>query len=80
MSIGLEPQWRWQCSCGVRVGYQCIPFEEKELLTTNKQDRENKQHTNTIHLYILSDALVMNQKDSKLSQAIPQNKASTKKK
>ena len=67
---GVEPQWRWHCTCGVRVGYQCVPFEERELSVSNSNDYTNKEHTNILHLYILCDALVLNNKDAKLSQPI----------
>jgi len=54
----------------VRVAYQCVPFEERELSGSNSKDYTNREHSNILHLYVLSDALVLNQKDAKLSQPI----------
>jgi len=67
---GVEPQWRWHCSCGVRVGYQCVPFEEREISTSNSNEYTNREHSNMLHLYLLCDSLVLNNKDAKLSQPI----------
>ena len=68
---GIEPQWRWECECGVLIGYQCISYEEMEDLEKMKtKDLTNTMISNKPQLYILSDSLVIDTKQSKFIQEL----------
>eukprot|EP01017_Pseudomicrothorax_dubius_P023641 TRINITY_DN25219_c0_g1_i2.p1 TRINITY_DN25219_c0_g1~~TRINITY_DN25219_c0_g1_i2.p1 ORF type:complete len:186 (+),score=24.98 TRINITY_DN25219_c0_g1_i2:63-620(+) len=63
-TAGIEKQWRWNCECGVLVAYQSVPYEELQ------DGRKHEEFTNQPHFYILTDALVIDAKLSKLIQEL----------
>jgi len=71
-----ETQYRYNCQCGILVGYTSISFEEFDNLQQiikkkNKEDELSELNlTNRHYLYVLSDALVLDPKDCQVIKAV----------
>ncbi|CAD8061883.1 unnamed protein product [Paramecium primaurelia] len=67
-SNSVEKQYRWCCEeCGVHVAYQCVSYEEGAQLIQGNSDI---QLSNKPYLYVLNDAIVLNQQFSKVHSEI----------